>query len=330
MHSGAGGGCVPIRRIASGKFPGNGPAVAGAVLLHAFALFFVPALLLGRSNWWGLALVPFALLSNMLWSLIHEAIHGHLFIHRQGNESAGRVLAILHGASFLPLRLGHYAHHKYSRTVRERAEIYDPSSSSQTGAALRYFLRILGGLYALEVLGTFSSVLPRTVLAVVARSLDREDSVAGPTLQSVLQPGALFAVRFDATAICALYFGSALLYGSSAWMLAVAVCVRGFLISLADNAYHYGTALDRPREALDLAAPRWLHRLLLEFTLHGTHHANPSLPWFELRRKFERSGAVYQGTWFKAVAAQLGGPIPLARLRADASREKACPSGDVP
>ena len=293
----------------------NGSLIAAFALLHGVALLIVPFALLPRSAWWALCLAPVALLSNTLWSLVHEAIHGHLLTDRRANERAGRLLAILHGASFRPLRAGHLAHHRYSRTMRERSEVYDPAAESRSAAAWAYYPRILGGLYVVEILGTVSSLLPRRLLAGLARRLDREDSVAGIVMDSVLQPDALAAVRLDAIAMCALYGTSSWLYGASAWMLAAAIAVRGLLVSIADNAYHYGTALDRPREARNLAGPRWLHALLLDFTLHGAHHIHPTVPWFALRRRFEHAGARYDGRWFRAVLAQLAGPIPLPALR---------------
>jgi hypothetical protein len=56
-------------------------AVGHAALnLHQF--FFLPLVLLPASSWWGLTIVPAALMSNSFWSLIHEAIHGHFHARR--------------------------------------------------------------------------------------------------------------------------------------------------------------------------------------------------------------------------------------------------------
>ena len=243
-------------RAAAGGFRVNSRLVAAFVLLHTVTLIVVPVWLLPRTPWWGLTLVPVALLSNTLWSLVHEAIHGHLLASRAASERAGRLLATLHGASFRPLRLGHLGHHRYSRTVRERSEVYSPALVSHGVAAVAYYPRILGGLYVLEMVGTIASLLPRRLLAGLARLLDREDTVTGLLMQSLVQPESLAAVRLDAIAVCALYGTSAWLYGGSTWMLALALALRGLLVSIADNADHYGTALDRPREARDLAGPR--------------------------------------------------------------------------
>jgi fatty acid desaturase len=80
-----------------------GAALAAGTLLFAV----VPLALLPFSPWWGLLLVPVALSSNFLWSLLHEAIHGLLFGDRRANDLCGRAMGIAFGAPFRCLRAGH-------------------------------------------------------------------------------------------------------------------------------------------------------------------------------------------------------------------------------
>lgn len=293
----------------------NRVGVAAALALHLFALLIVPLALLPLSRWWGLALLPVALLSNPLWSLTHEAIHGQLASSRRGNEIAGRILGVLHGASFGAVRVGHLLHHRYSRTVRERTEVYDPRRTRRGRAAAGYYFGLLGGTYLLEVLGTLLSLMPRAALVRLERRLDREDSVAGLVVRALCRPAALAALRVDATLILVLGAASLALYGACAWMPLAAYALRALLVSFADNSYHYDTPLDRPAAARNLRAPRWLELALLNFTLHGVHHAHPTLPWYELRRRFDAERRGYDGGWFAALGAQLRGPIPVTAFR---------------
>ena len=135
-------------------------------------LIAIPAWLLPISPWWGLLLVPVALANNTMWSLIHEAIHGHLFTRRRSNDHAGRMLCVLYGAPFRTLQVGHLMHHRYSRTARDRTEVYDPARTSRLGASARYYVRLLGGMYLLEVLGSLSCLLPHRALDWIERRLD--------------------------------------------------------------------------------------------------------------------------------------------------------------
>src|SRR5687767_7554139 len=98
-------------------------AAAAVVLLNSYQLFALPLLLLPSNAWWALTLLPLVALNLTLWALIHEAIHQNLPGGPQRNVLTGRFLSIVHGAPFRILQSGHLLHHRYNRTVRERAEV---------------------------------------------------------------------------------------------------------------------------------------------------------------------------------------------------------------
>jgi hypothetical protein len=98
----------------------------------ALQLVVIPVWLLPASTAWGWLLVPLALLTTPHWSLIHEAIHGTLLRSRWWNDHCGRSLAVGYGVPFALLKTGHLLHHRYSRTARERTEVYDPAVKTWT------------------------------------------------------------------------------------------------------------------------------------------------------------------------------------------------------
>lgn len=281
-----------------------GAALTGGLL----QLLVLPLVLLPRSPAWGWILVPLVLLSTPFWSLIHESIHGSLVARRTVNDRWGRILAVLYGSPFTLLKAGHLLHHRYSR-IRDRSEIYDPATSSWGRAALGYYGRLFGGLYLLEVAAVLLAPLPAAALTRLAERLDSPDSVAGPMFQRLAQAKVLGQFRTDAAAIVALHTVAFAAYGTSGWMLLAALIGRALIISLSDNAYHYGTELNRPMEALNLRLPRTLERFALSFNLHAVHHRHPGLRWYELRGTFRRENGHYHRGWFTAAARQLRGPI---------------------
>jgi fatty acid desaturase len=290
------------------------PHRLNALLLAALAaangaLLFALPFLVRDDPRWAWAAVAIALSSSTLWSLVHEAIHGLAARTRAGNERFGRVAAVAFGAPFAVLRAGHLLHHRYSRTVRERTEVYDAARTSRARAALAYYPRLLGGMYLAEAAASLAALLPAGVLARLERRLDGDDTVAGLVVRALRQPGVLVPLRVDAVAIVALYGASFWLYGTHAWVLGLALALRAFLISFADNACHYATALDRPRAAKNVRAPRWLEAALLNFTLHGVHHRHPALPWPALRRRFAADGLGYDEPLGRCLARQLRGPL---------------------
>jgi fatty acid desaturase len=285
--------------------------VTAACAVTVLQLAVVP-LLLQLDRRWALLLVPVALLTTPMWSLLHEAIHGGLFHGRARNDAWGRVLAIGYGSPFVLLKAGHLLHHRYSRTRRERTEIYEPGDHAWIAAALPYYVRLLGGLYLAEVASLGMAIAPARVWRGMAARLDSESSVAGLVFDTVARRG-LRAFRVDAALTVMVYAGSAVVYGHDWWMLAVSVAARALLISLADNAYHYGTRLEASLEAMNLRLPRMLETYVLAFNLHDTHHKHPGLPWYALRAAFEADGSVMHLGWFAAVTRQFRGPIPLDR-----------------
>jgi fatty acid desaturase len=290
-------------------------ALLAALVLaaHGMLLFALPLLLRHNPRWaWAGAAV--AATTGTLWSLLHEAIHGLLARERHRNDLLGRALGVAFGAPFAALRTGHLLHHRYSRTARERTEVYDPACTTRLRAAPAYYLRLLGGMYLAECAAALAALLPARNLAALARRMQSRESVVGLLLAELAAPRALAQFRIDCAAIALVWGASFWLYGESAWLLAAVIALRAFLVSVADNAYHYGTALDAPRAAKNVHAPRWLQAALLNFTLHGVHHRQPGLPWTALPRAFAAAGLDYDEGYGACLARQLQGPIAADAL----------------
>lgn len=307
------------RRGQSGR-PGDDPArrsgqavsavlVAAALAGVCLQLVVMPLWLLPADPAWGWLLLAMAALTTPYWSLVHEAIHGSLHRDRVCNDRLGRLLAIGYGAPFSLLKTGHLLHHRYSRTRRDRTEIYDSATTRWTTMAPGYYFRLVGGLYFAEVGSVLLVAAPRRLWSYLARRLDTPDTVAGLILDGINRRH-LHQFRVDGTAVVVLYLAAALAYGPYAWMLVAAVAGRAALISVADNAFHYGIPLDAPLDAMNLRLPAPLERLVLAFNLHNVHHRHPGLPWYELRSAFAADDDQFHLGWFGAVARQFRGPIP--------------------
>ncbi|MCX8087512.1 MAG: fatty acid desaturase [Rhodocyclaceae bacterium] len=281
--------------------------------LYALLPTLVVPLLLPLSPLWGWLLLPLALLTNSWWAFQHEAMHGLLYEDKRINRLVGCLHAIAYGAAFDLLRWGHLLHHAHSRTRRERSEVYEgerPSAAFVTG----YYLRLLGGLYWAEVIGTLLLLLPRKLLMELIKALDRPDNVIGELGERLLEAATLHEARRDALAVLLFHTVVFWLYGEQAWMYGLLLVGRALAISLVDNVFHYGTALDVPRQAMNLALPAPLSRMLLHFNLHGAHHLRPGLAWWQLPAYHRAHELGFQDRWWPALWRQLRGPIAAARL----------------
>lgn len=285
--------------------------VAACLALGIWSLWLLP-LLLPRQPLLAWSLVPVVLLTTTWWSVIHEAIHGLLFRQRALNDAAGRLLCICFGLPFRPVAFGHLFHHRRNRSELDRAEMYpgDPSLAFAAG----YYLRLLGGLYFAELALSLLIWLPRPrLMRLTAARFNRAGlEMEGGLLQRmVLEPGALWSTRFDAACVLLALASSLWLYGRHAWLPLLVLLGRGLLISIMDNAYHYGTPLDRLRYALNLRLPRVLSAGILNFNLHRIHHLYPATPWRLLPALFTATGERYDGGYLPLTLKQLRGPLTL-------------------
>lgn len=302
--------------VAQAQYDVTVPTMLNMLLLVTFTLLHLIGLVLAPL---GLApaTVAYAALLSMaigvtpMWALTHEAIHGNLFSNTRLTQWGGRFLSILFGSPFRLLRHGHLHHHRHSRMADDRTEVFDHQSSSWPAAALAFYPRLLGGLYLGELLANVLFMLPRRLIMYVLHKVHPADQERARQRaeKELLDPAHLWEMRVDAAAILALYGMAFWLYGPDWWLLALVLAVRGLLISLVDNSFHYDTPLNDHLYALNLRLPRWASLLVLNFNMHRTHHRHVSLPWTGLPRATE-----YQAEdppWINGILKQLRGPINL-------------------
>jgi fatty acid desaturase len=292
----------------------NAALAAGFFLLQAWQWILLPLYFLPADPRWGWTLVPVVLTTTTLWALLHEAFHGILFRNAAVNDTVGRILAVLLGASFRVLRFGHLMHHRFNRTALESPDLAGRAARARPQTWAIYYLRLTVGLFLAEAAGTWLSLLPRGRAERIVRGLFGAEDETGrsmlPAAQRILlAPRALRDIRIDALATLTLTAAGLALYDSDWPMLAAALLARGFLLSFFDNAYHYGTPPGAILSGMNLRLPRWTQAAILNFNLHGVHHHAPSLPWRALPRSFERTGAAYHDGYFRAALRQLKGPV---------------------
>ena len=291
--------------------------------LHVLVLLVLPMIWRwlpgGASAGWPLivvALVLLALTSSTLWALIHEAMHGLLSSDEQRNRRCGRSLAIVHGCPLRMLRHGHLHHHRNSRGLADRSEVYDPLTQSGWLAALAHYLRICGGLYVAELLFNLVIFLPQNLLQRMLQSTHPGADQASDLQRASME---LFAsnhlreLRMDASLVLILYAAAFCLWGGLWWCLLLVLGWRAVAISMVDNAFHYATPLDDKFYALNLRLPHWFSRGILHFNLHRAHHRDVRAPWSALPQIAELQAD--DPAFATAVLRQLRGPIPLPNLR---------------
>lgn len=285
--------------------------VTSFVIVGAWTLWLLPAYVLPHRPRLAWSLVPVVLLTTTWWSVIHEAIHGLLFKRRPLNNAAGRLLCILFGLPFQPVAFGHLFHHRRNRSLLDRAEIFTRDEFGPLAVA-GYYGKLLGGLYIGEFALCFAAWLPRRVLRrlAVQRFVKAQLPQEGRLMEtSLLPPATLWGIRVDSLCVLSALGLSLWLYGADAWMLVLVLLGRALLVSILDNAYHYGTPLDRLRYAFNMRLPKLLSTGILHFNLHRIHHLHPASPWWRLPALFDAAQDGYDGGYLILTLRQLRGPI---------------------
>lgn len=254
------------------------------------------------------AIILFIPINTPYWSLIHEGIHRHLHPHKTWNEFMGRSMAIILGNSFHVLRFGHLMHHQYNRSWE--SEIYE-ADDTKWKVTLTHYFKMLGGLYLIEVLLSFIlAICPVRYAHHVANLAFSDEHHQQAVRQMLLKPETVWKVRTDCTLIVALYGTSLYLYSAYWPLLALAIGGRALIISLMDNAYHYGTPLDNSVPAKELYVPMPIARMMLNFNYHMTHHTNAGLPWPRLSEEHRKLDRDFDDYLVPALLSQFKGPIP--------------------
>lgn len=289
----------------------NGLIAGSAAFVLLFQLFLLPLWLLPISGWWALLIVPFIPLNNTLWSLIHEAIHKHLHPDSRINDGAGRVLSIMLGTSFHVLRFAHLMHHRFNRDWE--SEYYYPDRTPTWKARAGHYFTLTGGLFYMEVLTSLAAMLPYYVVQRLLTHHFTDETIQQAALRYAFHRGNIDKACLDSWLVVMLYSAAFIVYGSYWPILVGLIMARALIISMADNAYHYGTPADNSIPAKELHVPVAVSLMLLHFNHHLTHHLNQGACWLALRPLAQQQNIAYNTSLWRAIWEQFRGPIAVGQ-----------------
>jgi fatty acid desaturase len=242
---------------------------------------------LGGAGWWAAPLiVAQALWIYRLYVVAHEAVHRKLFpAQPRFNDLCARVLLLPIGAPLTIYRKVHAFHHGSNRKDSHHAALDHFHLGGPATPARRAWARVVwtfyvfGGGFYLHSLATILIFL--LVPSRAARRIDRV--FAGWSARERLRAWVEFG------AAVAFHVVVARVAGAAGWAIALGLPLALFawLWSLLLYVYHYRTSVGpHVRHNVRSLRPHpFFSWLLLNFNEHVTHHADPSLPWYELPRR---------------------------------------------
>jgi fatty acid desaturase len=258
-----------------------------------------------RTPSWGwriAAAVAFSYVNNTIFSLLHEAVHGHLHQNPRVNEMAGRLMA-----AFFPTGLGfqricHLGHHRRNRTDAEVFDYILPGESRLLKTVQWY--GILTGLYwLLPPLGCLLYLiwpgffnLPERLKGTryfrqtsTAAMLSGFEGVPEGTIRLEI----LFSFAFQAAVIWLLGLTPA------GWLTCYAAF--GFNWSSLQYADHAFSERDVHDGAWNLRVSRPVQYLFLNYHHHKAHHRDPRIPWVHLPKHvdFAEKRPAFLSIWLR-------------------------------
>ena len=287
------------------------------LILYSLIFFaFLPWTKLSAQTWVFILLFDFIFLrlTNIMWHLAHESIHGALFPVRKFNNLMGKILGVFLLSSYTTLNIGHMIHHKTNR-ISDVTDLYFEKNKPNF---FSYYFDILGGFYWLYCfLLCFLCFFPQKILSKITRLIlkknrDPRKKQLYMNAQNFIQNKKIMKkVRIETIIMC-FYFllCSYAFYKNNLINFWIGhLLIRSCLFSYLNNMPHYGNKLDEVSASDTSWLPKPLARIYLNFNYHKTHHDNPTAPWHILPRLFKEQKGSYNKNYILDYGSQLKGPI---------------------
>jgi fatty acid desaturase len=230
----------------------------------------------------------FALINNMPFALMHEAVHGVAAGSRGMNTFIGTLAGWAFPTSFTMQRVAHIGHHQRNRTDQELYDYYLPDQSPD----LRNFWLYAGNLLGLYWWCVVDSNLLYAIAPGIYRSRVFVDRIAtplgfGPYVKDLAE---LPPTRIWFEIVLAFAYQAAIFKLLDLNPLAYIVCNMAFALhwSVLQYADHAWSARDVKNGAWNLRVlppSRWI---ALNYHYHLAHHQQPQLPWYELPKHVDK------------------------------------------
>ena len=252
-------------------------AITAAALTANVALLWIAS---HAATWWGTALAAFAFsfTNNTVFSLQHEAVHGHFHPNGRVNDAAGVLFAGFFPTIFAVQRISHFGHHRRNRTDEE---IYDYVLPGQSWWLKTYWIYCL-------LFGFYWMIIPVAMLLymVAPWAFRSKAFLHGPARWWGFEPfvadiaaAPLRVVWPQGLVTLAVQLALILSLDLSVWGWLAAYWAFGINWSSVQYTDHAGSPRDVIDGAWNLRVWPVTQALFLNYNLHLAHHRDPSVPW---------------------------------------------------
>ncbi len=251
------------------------------------------------------AALVFSFTNNTLFSLLHESVHRCYSKNKLINETAGIMAAAFFPTALVFQRTCHLGHHLRNRTDHEMFDMYYPEDNKFLKFTQYY--AILTGFYWLSLpFGCLMYMIAPSsynIFKHMAKSTDAEMMLPFLThpLKTRIRLEIFYTFAFQAAAIYLLGLNF------TGWIL----CYWIFGMNWGGLQYadHAWSERDIRNGAWNLAVPKWMQAVFLNYHYHKVHHQHPTAPWTSLPEMAEPNGP--RPSFLKIYFEMWKGPRPV-------------------
>lgn len=255
-------------------------------------------------TWMIVGIVAYGLLGNLLFALLHDAVHGSAHQRRGLNETIGVIAGWWFPTSLTAQRHFHLGHHRRNRSDVECWDLVLPGDRPWLKRLQLW--TILSGWYWITapVFGLLHLLvpgLPGKIERVAARDVALGRTSGGAMLAGLSGHG---RIRLETLGWLAWWGGCWWLLDLR--LLPTCACLAAFAwwwssLQYTDHAFSPRHVVDG---AWDLRVTPPLRWCFLNYHLHGAHHRHPELSWLHLPAHVDHARPrptfwwVYLRLWF--------------------------------
>lgn len=226
-----------------------------------------------------LVLVPFCLVMQGVFSMMHESFHGLAHSRKSLNYFVMWWASTLFGASATLIHINHLGHHVRNRTRAELAD-FAVADESLWRKRIEYYFAVLGGIWLAAFVG--SLLLP----VLPARITDKWSQTAEVNTYAAafkdFSSADFKRIRREVIAGVAAWLSIGLLLGWTWHVVLIAYLAFAFSWSSLQWVYHMRTPLDVVEGAYNLRAPHLVRWAFLNFNYNLTHHRHSAMHWQQM------------------------------------------------
>lgn len=255
--------------------------------------------------------IVFSFVSNTIFSLFHESVHGVFHPSKKANYYLGVILGGFFPTSFTLQQIFHLGHHRRNRTDAEIFDQYYPEDNKLVKRFVLFYL--LTGLYwtSPPMACLLYLIFPTLLNSQKIRNADSMKKGGFSDMLSGLDRKNIPSTKIRLEIIYVILFQAGIIYFLNLSIWTWVICYFSFAVNWSALQYadHAWSERDIRNGAWNLRINPFVEKIFLNYHFHLAHHQYPNVPWIHLPKLIDerRERPTFWSIYFKLWK----GPTPI-------------------